>query len=70
MEEKTKKSIFIDDVEYTDEQLSDEQKLLINHIMDVNRKISVAEFNVQQLSVCKDAFTKMLKQSLSDKDTV
>jgi hypothetical protein len=61
---KEKQTIAIDGIEYTEDQLSDEQKILINHIMDLDRKIGSAQFNLAQLTVGKDAFMGMLKQSL------
>jgi hypothetical protein len=38
MSEKKTASIVIDDVEYTEDQLSDEQKVLINHVADLGSK--------------------------------
>jgi hypothetical protein len=64
MSEKKTASIVIDDVEYTEDQLSDEQKILINHLMDLDRKINSTQFNLAQLQVGRDAFMGMLKQSL------
>jgi hypothetical protein len=64
MSEKKARTIVIDDVEYAEDQLTDEQKILINHIMDLDRKIGSAQFNLAQLTVGKDAFMGMLKQSL------
>jgi hypothetical protein len=64
MSEKKARTIVIDDVEYAEDQLNDEQKILINHIMDLDRKIGSAQFNLAQLTVGKDAFMGMLKQSL------
>jgi hypothetical protein len=64
MSEKKARTIAIDDVEYTEDQLTDEQKILINHIMDLDRKIGSAQFSLAQLTVGKDAFMGMLKQSL------
>ena len=61
-----KKVITIDDVEYTEDQLTDEQKLMINHINSLQQKINSAQFNLDQLSVGKDAFVNMLKSSLAD----
>jgi hypothetical protein len=61
---KEKQTIAIDGIEYTEDQLTDEQKILINHIMDLDRKIGSAQFNLAQLTVGKDAFMGMLKQSL------
>lgn len=62
--ETNKASIVIDDQEYTEDQLSDEQKILINHLMDLDRKINSAQFSLAQLQVGRDAFMGMLKQSL------
>jgi hypothetical protein len=61
---KEKQTIAIDGIEYTEDQLTDEQKILINHIMDLDRKIGSAQFSLAQLTVGKDAFMGMLKQSL------
>jgi hypothetical protein len=61
---KEKQTIAIDGIEYTEDQLSDEQKILINHIVDLDRKIGSAQFSLAQLTVGKDAFMGMLKQSL------
>ena len=70
MSEKKTASIVIDDVEYTEDQLSDEQKVLINHVADLDRKIGSARFNLDQLQVGRDAFMLMLKQNLQEKPVV
>jgi hypothetical protein len=59
-----KTPVIIDDVEYFYEDMTDEQKMLTNHVADLDRKISSAKFNLDQLSVGKDAFIKMLKEAL------
>lgn len=59
-----KTPISIDDKEYILEEMTQEQQLMVNHIADLDRKISSAKFNLDQLSVGKDAFVKMLKSSL------
>ena len=66
MAEKQPNVITIDNVEYTEDQLTDQQKVLINHIGDLDRKIRSAQFNLDQLGVGRDAFVKMLKDSLED----
>ena len=66
--EKTATVITIDDVEYTEDQLTEEQKVLINHITSVDQKINSAKFNLDQLSVGRKAFMDMLTQSLQGKD--
>lgn len=62
-----KTPIVIDDVEYVFEDMTDEQKLLVNHCADLDRKIQSTQFNLQQLQVGKDAFVQLLKQSLEKK---
>ena len=60
-----KTPVIIDDVEYIYEDMTDEQKTLTNHVADLDRKINSAKFNLDQLSVGKDAFIKMLKDALT-----
>ena len=55
------------DKEYKESELSDEQKLMINHAADLDRKIQSSEFNLQQLRFGKQAFLDALKVSI-DKD--
>ena len=63
-----KKVITIDDIEYTEDQLSDEQKMIVNHINSLQQKINSSQFNLDQLRVGQDAFVKMLKDSLEKVD--
>jgi hypothetical protein len=62
--EEQKPIITIDDKDYTEDDLSNEQKIMINHINSLQQKINSAEFNLDQLRVGKDAFIQMLKGSL------
>jgi uncharacterized protein YdeI (BOF family) len=64
MAEKQTQTITIDDVEYTEDQLTDQQKVMINHIGDLDRKIRSSQFNLDQLNVGRSAFMGMLKSSL------
>ena len=59
-----KKVITIDDIEYTEDQLSDEAKGCINHLDSLDQKIASAQFNLTQLQVGRDAFMQRLKQEL------
>tara|TARA_Y100000385_G_scaffold275567_1_gene320100 strand:- start:721 stop:939 length:219 start_codon:yes stop_codon:yes gene_type:complete len=61
-----KKVITIDDVEYTEDQLSDESKVCINHIGSLDQKIASAQFNLTQLQVGRKAFMDMLTKSLEE----
>ena len=61
-----KKTITIDDVKYTEDQLSDQAKMCINHINSLDQKIGSAEFNLDQLRVGRNAFMDMLKKELPE----
>jgi cell division septum initiation protein DivIVA len=60
----TKPQIIIDDVEYDYDTFTDQQKLITDHITDLERKVNSAKFNLDQLQIGRDAFLNMLKQSL------
>ena len=64
-----KKVITIDDVEYTEDQLSDESKVCINHIGSLDQKIASAQFNLTQLQVGRKAFMDMLTASLEESES-
>ena len=64
MTEKQTNVITINDKEYTEDQLTDKQKAMINHIGDLDRKIRSAQFNLDQLSVGREAFMQMLNDTL------
>jgi len=66
--EKKATVITIDDVDYTEDQLTEEQKVLINHVASLDQKINSAKFNLDQLSVGRDAFMKMLQESLTKEE--
>jgi hypothetical protein len=68
MAEKKTQPIIIDDVEYNFEDMTDEQKVLVNHVADLDRKVSSTQFNLDQLNVGKQAFVKLLKESLVSDD--
>ena len=40
-----KKVITINDVDYTEDQLTDQQKVMINHVNSLQQKINSAQFN-------------------------
>ena len=64
--EKKTMPIFVDDVEYTYEDMTDEQKALVNHIADLDRKIGTTQFNLDQLNVGKSAFVNLLREALNE----
>ena len=62
-----KTPIVINDKEYVIEDLTQEQQTMVNHVADLDRKLSSARFNVDQLSVGREAFASMLVQSVEAK---
>ena len=58
------KEITLFDKTYKESELNDEQKVMINHVADLDRKISSSEFNLQQLRFGKQSFIDALKASL------
>ena len=57
--------ITIDGVEYDTADFTEEQIILTNHCLDLDRKIGNMNFQLQQLQVGKESFFKMLKESLA-----
>ena len=61
---KDKTVITVNDKEHMYEDMTDEQKALLNHINDLDRKIGTSKFNLEQLTFGKNAFVNSLSQSL------
>jgi len=64
MAEKKTNTITINDVDYTEDQLNDTQKVMVNHVADLDRKIGSANFNIDQLKMGRMAFMQALTTSL------
>ena len=64
--ENKKTPITIDDKEYSFEDMTQEQQMLVNHVADLDRKLHSARFNVDQLQVGRNAFMSMLTESLKE----
>ena len=64
MGEKKTTPIVVNDVEYTYEDMTEQQQAMVNHCNDLDRKIKSTQFNLDQLSVGKDAFVSMLVADL------
>lgn len=65
MEKNKKTPLSVDGVDYNFEDLTAEQKTLVNHVADLDRKLDAARFNVDQLQVGRNAFYGLLKESLT-----
>jgi hypothetical protein len=70
MENIKKNQVTIDDVEYAFEDMSLEQQAMVNHLVDLDRKIGSSQFNLDQLNVGKQAFLTMLRESLAKVEVV
>lgn len=64
-----KPQLMIDGVEYDVEKLNDQQKAILDHVVDLERKVASARFNLDQLTVGRDTFFNMLKESLKNQPT-
>ena len=65
MAEKKTNTITINDKSYTEDQLNDAQKVMVNHVADLDRKIGSANFNIDQLKMGRLAFMNTLTASLA-----
>lgn len=61
---KEPQTVSIDGKEYQLDNFTQEQKIMLEHCMDLDRKIASCQFQFDQLRVGKDAFLAMLKKSL------
>jgi len=66
LENQEVKTLKIDDKEYDVTSMSDEQKQILNHVADLDRKIQASEFNLVQLRFGRQAFIDALKVSLDN----
>jgi len=62
--QKETQTVTIDDREYNVNELTQEQVAMVNHVADLDRKLSSAQFNLDQLNVGRGAFMNMLTESL------
>jgi hypothetical protein len=66
MANKQSQIVNIDGTEYDANNFNENQILLLNHCVDLDRKIGSTQFQLQQLNVGKDAFLNMLKEALKE----
>jgi hypothetical protein len=63
-----KKTITVNGVEHNVDDLNEQQIAMVNHIADLDRKLSSARFNVDQLAFGREAFVNALAGSLELKE--
>ena len=66
MSKNEKNLITINDKEHNIDDFTDEQKIILNHINDLGRKLDNARFNLDQLSIGREAFIQRLSVSLDE----
>ena len=67
-EKKEKPVLNLDDKEYVIEDMTDEQKMMVNHINDIQNKQNNNDFIADQLQVGKESFINMLRDSLNKEE--
>jgi len=65
-EKEQKPVLNLDDKEYVIEDMTDEQKMMVNHINDLQNKQNTNTFMADQLQVGKEAFINLLRTSLEE----
>jgi wobble nucleotide-excising tRNase len=65
MTEKKTNVITIDDTEYNVDEFTNVQRALLAHVNDLERKISNTRFQLDQLTVGRDAFISQLHSQLN-----
>lgn len=70
MENKKSQIVTLDGVEHDASTFTEQQVTLLNHCIDLDRKIGSTQFQLQQLQVGKDAFLKLLKDDLDKPESV
>ena len=63
--EKEKPAVLtLDEKEYVIDEMTDDEKMLLNHVNDMQNKINANQFMRDQLEVGKEAFINKLRESL------
>ena len=58
--------ITINDVEYQEEDLTDEVKYMIAQVKDIDDKLASLRFQMDQLTVAKNAFSDAVVKAVKD----
>jgi len=66
MTEKKTNVITVNDKEYDVDEMTDTQKVLLNHVNDLERKMASTQFNLDQLVIGREAFVERLVNALEN----
>ncbi len=65
-----KTPITVNDKEYFVEDMTDKQKVYLNHVNDLGRKMDNARFNLDQLAIGREKFVELLADGLENPEEV
>jgi len=54
----------LNDKEYNIDGMTDQQKIILSHVTDLDRKIKSVSFNLDQLRIGRETFINMLSNAL------
>lgn len=66
MANKQPQIVTIDGVEYDANDFTEQQIVLFNHTADLDRKIGSTQFQLDQLTVGRDAFLGLLREAIKE----
>ena len=67
-EKNSEPKVNLNGVDYSINDMTDDQKVLLAHANDLNRKVDSAKFNLQQMEIGRDAVVNALSEALTKKD--
>jgi hypothetical protein len=68
VEDSKEAKVVINDVEYSVEDLSEEQRYYLAQVNDLRQKVSQLRFQLDQVSISEQHFTKLMIESVEVKD--
>ena len=67
-EKNSEPKVNLNGVDYSINDMTDDQKVLLAHANDINRKVDSAKFNLQQMEIVRNAVVNALSEALTKKD--
>ena len=67
-EKNSEPKVNLNGVDYSLNDMTDDQKVLLAHANDLNRKVDSAKFNLQQMEIGRNAVVNALSEALTKKD--
>ena len=67
-EKNSEPKVNLNGVDYSINDMTNDQKVLLAHTNDLNRKVDSAKFNLQQMEIGRNAVVNALSEALTKKD--